>query len=425
MRARLAAVLALAALGLFISTPLARGDDGEGEDEADDMDDYDDDYGGGGYGGDEYGDYGDEYGGGGGGPPPMELKELIALEDFDEFLNDEDASVVGFFEKEGDDLEAFKSTAESLQYDFRFAWTTSEEILAKYKYKSAAVVFKSPRFTSDKYDKPKARFPGASFSNSDALKIFVREKSLPLVGQFTYKTKSRYTDRGMPIVKVFFDVDYELNPKGSNYYVNRVRKVAADYIGKLSFTIAAISDYSYETSDYGLELEANKKQVGVGIEDGDKRYGMVGKDFSVNTLKEFVESFIKGELKPTKVIEPYVPPPPAEEEDVDDSAVTVLDADNFKSHVDGTKDAMVEFYAPWCGHCKALAPEYGKLGKKFEEEEDVLIAKFDADAHTVPSGYDVQGFPTIFYVPKGGTPEPYNGDRTADAMADFIRGKRS
>lgn len=132
------------------------------------------------------------------------------------------------------------------QYDYRFAYTTSEAVLSKFKYKSAAVVFKPPRFVNEKFDKPKARFPGTNYSNTEALKIFLREASLPLVGQLTYNTKERYSARGIPLVKVFFDVDYALNPKGSNYYVNRVRKVAAEYVGKLSFAIAAIKDYSWE-----------------------------------------------------------------------------------------------------------------------------------------------------------------------------------
>lgn len=43
--------------------------------------------------------------------------------------------------------------------------------------------------------------------------------------------------------------------------------------------------------------------------------------------------------------------------------------------MDPTKHALVEFYAPWCGHCKSLAPVYEKLGKVFEAESNVIVAK--------------------------------------------------
>ncbi|KAG0056696.1 hypothetical protein BGZ83_003939 [Gryganskiella cystojenkinii] len=93
----------------------------------------------------------------------------------------------------------------------------------------------------------------------------------------------------------------------------------------------------------------------------------------------------------------------------------------------GSTPALVEFYAPWCGHCKSLAPVYEELGQAFAGKNDkVLIVKVDADAHRkLGSRYDVKGFPTIKWFPKGvdGDPEDYQGGRDLDSLADFVSKK--
>ena len=64
------------------------------------------------------------------------------------------------------------------------------------------------------------------------------------------------------------------------------------------------------------------------------------------------------------------------------SHVIDLIPSNFDTIVtDGDNDVLVEFYAPWCGHCKNLAPVYEKLGTAFRNEESCVIARVDADAH--------------------------------------------
>jgi len=102
-----------------------------------------------------------------------------------------------------------------------------------------------------------------------------------------------------------------------------------------------------------------------------------------------------------------------------------LTPDNFDSIVDGSKGAFVEFFAPWCGHCKSLAPEYEVVGEAFDKESSVVIAKVDADAHRDLGGrFDVHGFPTLKWFPKGSTtPEAYEGGRTADDIISFVNGK--
>jgi protein disulfide-isomerase-like protein len=98
---------------------------------------------------------------------------------------------------------------------------------------------------------------------------------------------------------------------------------------------------------------------------------------------------------------------------------------NFDQKVDGSKAVFVEFYAPWCGHCKHLAPEYEKVGEAFANSPTVLVAKVDADAHReLGQRFGVTGFPTLKFFPKGwkagDESTPYEGGRTADDIIDFI-----
>ncbi|KAJ6723363.1 hypothetical protein OIU74_007850 [Salix koriyanagi] len=102
--------------------------------------------------------------------------------------------------------------------------------------------------------------------------------------------------------------------------------------------------------------------------------------------------------------------------------VVVLTEDNFEKEVGRDRDALVEFYAPWCGHCKKLAPEYEKLGNSFRKANTVLIGKVDCDEHKgVCSKYGVSGYPTIQWFPKGSLePKKYEGPRTAEALTEYV-----
>ncbi|KAJ4727774.1 Protein disulfide isomerase-like 2-2 [Melia azedarach] len=102
--------------------------------------------------------------------------------------------------------------------------------------------------------------------------------------------------------------------------------------------------------------------------------------------------------------------------------VVVLTEDNFEKEVGQDRGALVEFYAPWCGHCKKLAPEYEKLGTSFKKAKSVLIGKVDCDEQkSLCSKYDVSGYPTIQWFPKGSLePKKYEGGRTAESLAEFV-----
>jgi len=89
------------------------------------------------------------------------------------------------------------------------------------------------------------------------------------------------------------------------------------------------------------------------------------------------------------------------------------------------KVLLLNFFAPWCGHCKHLAPEYEIVGEAFAKSKDVVIAKVDADAHKdLGNRFDVHGYPTLMWFPKGSTtPDQYEGGRTAEDILNFVNEK--
>ena len=86
------------------------------------------------------------------------------------------------------------------------------------------------------------------------------------------------------------------------------------------------------------------------------------------------------------------------------SAVKDLLPDNFDDIVlNSGKPALVEFFAPWCGHCKTLAPIYEELASAFESQSDkVTIAKLNIDENPdTPGKYGVRGIPTMLLFKNG------------------------
>ena len=81
--------------------------------------------------------------------------------------------------------------------------------------------------------------------------------------------------------------------------------------------------------------------------------------------------------------------------------------------------------APWCGHCKNLAPVYEELGTKLKGSPNVVIAKIDGTANEIDvPGVEVQGFPSIFFFPgnnKSAPPKKYDGGRDLDGFLKYLK----
>ncbi|KAF2598395.1 hypothetical protein F2Q68_00007754 [Brassica cretica] len=106
---------------------------------------------------------------------------------------------------------------------------------------------------------------------------------------------------------------------------------------------------------------------------------------------------------------PVSDPFPAPE--VDEKDVVVVKERNFTDVIENNEYVMVEFYAPWCGHCQSLAPEYAAAATELKGD-GVVLAKIDATVENeLAHQYSVQGFPTILFFVDG-EHKPYTGGRT-------------
>ncbi|GFS30867.1 PDI-like 1-4 [Actinidia rufa] len=107
---------------------------------------------------------------------------------------------------------------------------------------------------------------------------------------------------------------------------------------------------------------------------------------------------------------------------IDDKDVVVLGDRNLSGFVESNRYVMVEFYAPWCGHCQSLAPEYAAAATVLKDEA-VALAKVDAtEERELAAEYEVQGFPTVYFFVDG-EHQAYTGQRTKEAIVTWIKKK--
>jgi len=135
-----------------------------------------------------------------------------------------------------------------------------------------------------------------------------------------------------------------------------------------------------------------------------------GRDLA--SLKEFISEMSGSEGKEAAPVEEVK------------SSVAHLDKDNFDAEIkEGV--TFIKFFAPWCGHCKRLAPTWEELAGKFAETAGVKIAKVDCTEgnnknREICTAQGVNGFPTLNIYKDGEKVDEYNGKRAIDDLEAFV-----
>eukprot|EP01062_Namystynia_karyoxenos_P015860 TRINITY_DN1578_c2_g1_i1.p2 TRINITY_DN1578_c2_g1~~TRINITY_DN1578_c2_g1_i1.p2 ORF type:complete len:263 (+),score=107.60 TRINITY_DN1578_c2_g1_i1:83-871(+) len=109
-----------------------------------------------------------------------------------------------------------------------------------------------------------------------------------------------------------------------------------------------------------------------------------------------------------------------------EGAVTQLTSANFKQEVTASgKNAFVKFFAPWCGHCKSMAPAWEELAGEYAGSPNVVIGEVDCtsdDGKDLCEQFGVGGYPTLKYFTKetGDKGEDFQGARELNSFKEFV-----
>ncbi|KAI5671948.1 hypothetical protein M9H77_12312 [Catharanthus roseus] len=339
------------------------------------------------------------------GPASVEIK---SAEDASNLIEGKKISIVGVFpEFAGQEYSNFINLAEKLRSDYDFGHTLDAKSLPR-----GGIVNKPTLRLFKPFDELFVDFQDFEV---DSMEKFIAGSSIPIVTIFN-KDPSNYE-----YVNKFFDNSNDKAMLFLNFttahdaFSTKYNDVAKLYKGKgISFLMGDVEASQNAFQYFGLKED----QVPLII-----IQNTVGtKYLKSNVAPDQIEQWLK-DYKDGKVL-PFIRSEPIPE--VNNEPVKVVVTNSLEDMVfKSGKNVLLEFYAPWCGHCQKLAPILEEVATSFEDDHDVMIAKLDATANDVPNEtFDVQGFPTLYFRSASGNLLQYGGDRTKEDIISFIEKNR-
>jgi protein disulfide-isomerase A1 len=336
------------------------------------------------------------------GPP---AKTLSTAAEATEFADSADVAVIGVFASEtGAEAKQFIRAAGSND-EVAFGIATDSAVAKAYDVEAPAIVL------IKKFDEGRVDFDGKF--DADEIETFVSANQLPLVIPFTQENAPKIFGGSITTHLLVF-VDSEAD--GSDELLEDVRKVAVANKGR-TLTVTVGPDADRVLQYFGVTVKDMPTSVLVNMPPSEsmKKYQFDG-EMNEKDLAAFTEAYFNGDLKPFLKSDP-VP------ESQDEPVYVLVGTEFEKVALDETKDVLVEFYAPWCGHCKSLAPVYEKVAETFGDVDSIVIAKMDATANEIDHpDVNVKGFPTIKFFPaKSSQVVDYDGARDEDGFVEFLK----
>jgi protein disulfide-isomerase A1 len=329
----------------------------------------------------------------------------VTKDTIEDFKKSDNVVLVAYFDAtDKTSNETFSAVADALRDNFLFGATNDAALAEAEGVKAPAIVLYK------QFDEGKDVFDG-KFDIED-IKTFAKTASIPLIGEVGPETYASYMEAKIPLAYIFAET-----PEERTELSELLKPVAQKHKGKVNFATIDAKAFGAHAGNLNLKPDQFPSFAIQETVKNQKFPFDQDKKITKDDIEKFVDDFVSGKVAPSIKSEP-IP-------ETQEGPVIVIVAHNYEEIVmDNDKDVLVEFYAPWCGHCKALAPKYEELAALYFNDPNlsklVTVAKVDATANDVPD--EIQGFPTIKLFPAGAKTEPitYSGSRTVEDLAKFI-----
>uniref|UniRef100_A0A0A9YM47 Protein disulfide-isomerase n=3 Tax=Lygus hesperus TaxID=30085 RepID=A0A0A9YM47_LYGHE len=336
------------------------------------------------------------------GPP---AKALASLTELEAFIKENNVAIVGYFtDPESSAAKNYLEVA-SVVEDHAFGIVNDASIITENKAEDGKI------WLYKKFDEGESVYSGAEDPNE--LRKFIASESLPLIVEFNHETAQKIFGGDIKSHLLFF-----LSKEKGEFesILDPIKPIAKESRSKLLFVVINVDEPDHQRilEFFGLSTKEVPTMRIIRLEDEMSKFKPPTNNLGPDSVKTFLDDFIEGKLK-EHLLSQELP------EDWDKEPVKVLVATNFDEVVfDKSKNVLVEFYAPWCGHCKQLVPIYDKLAESFSKKEDVLIAKIDATANELEHT-KIASFPTLkLYKKDTNEVVDYNGERTLEGLTKFL-----
>lgn len=310
----------------------------------------------------------------------------------------------------------FYSVAQKLSTDYVFvSFPSSEQKLVIYMPAEEGKFQEFP-FTGDLKKLVK--------KDSTAFEDWLKVESLPLFGDINGEVFNSYIESGLPLAYYFYTDDSQVKDVEKSFI-----DLAKKHRGKMAFIKLDATKYGKHAENLNMKQQfplfaihnmSSNYKYGLPQLD-EEAFAKLSKPQQLKTkdIGKLVDDFLAGKAEPNIKTEEV----PVKQES---SVIKIVGKTHDKIVKDPKKDVLVKYYAPWCGHCKKMAPSYIELAEALatdpESKDKVVIAEVDATENDI-FDIEITGYPTVYLYPAGKNTEPilYTGSRTPESFLDFLK----